>query len=133
MSYDLMVFEISKAPKTKEEFMAWYEKQTQWSEDHGYDDPKIASPALNDWYEKMKKTFMPMNENDSAEENLDEDEESYLTDYSIGSSVIYAAFSWSKAEEAYTLTTELAQKCGVGFFDVSGDGDIVLPDGSEIN
>ena len=32
MSYDLMVFEISKAPKTKEEFMAWYEKQTQWSE-----------------------------------------------------------------------------------------------------
>lgn len=133
MSYDLMVFEISKAPKTKEEFMAWYEEQTQWSEDHSYNDPKIASPALKDWYEKMKKTFMPMNESSSAEENLDEDEESNLTDYSIGSSVIYAAFSWSKAEEAYTLTTELAQKCGVGFFDVSGDGDIVMPDGSEIN
>lgn len=133
MSYDLMVFEISKAPKTKEEFMAWYEEQTQWSEDHSYNDPKIASPALKDWYEKMKKTFMPMNESSSAEENLDEDEESYLTDYSISSSVIYAAFSWSKAEEAYTLTTELAQKCGVGFFDVSGDGDIVMPDGSEIN
>lgn len=133
MSYDLMVFEISKAPKTKEEFMAWYEEQTRWSEDHSYNDPKIASPALKDWYEKMKRTFMPMNESSSAEENLDEDEESYLTDYSISSSVIYAAFSWSKAEEAYTLTTELAQKCGVGFFDVSGDGDIVMPDGSEIN
>lgn len=133
MSYDLMVFEISKAPKTKEEFMAWYEQQTQWSEGHGYNDPNVASPALKSWYEKMKKTFMPMNENDAVEENLDEDEESYLTDYSISSSVIYAAFSWSKAEEAYALTTELAQKCNVGFFDVSGDGDIVLPDGTEIN
>ena len=89
MSYDLMVFEISKAPKTKKEFLDWYEKQTQWSEDHSYSDPEAASPALKDWYAKMKKTFLPMNENSSADENLDEDEESYLTDYSIGSSVIY--------------------------------------------
>ena len=133
MSYDLMVFEISKAPKTKKEFLDWYEKQTQWSEDHSYSDPEAASPALKDWYAKMKKTFLAMNENSSADENLDEDEESYLTDYSIGSSVIYTAFSWARAEEAYTLTTSLAQKCGVGFFDVSGDGDIVLPDGSEID
>ncbi len=30
MSYDLMVFEKSKAPATKKNFMSWYEKQTQW-------------------------------------------------------------------------------------------------------
>lgn len=30
MSYDLMVFEKTKAPATKKEFMAWYEKQTEW-------------------------------------------------------------------------------------------------------
>jgi hypothetical protein len=30
MSYDLMVFEPAGAPRTKEEFMAWYEEQTKW-------------------------------------------------------------------------------------------------------
>ena len=29
MSYDLMVFEITKAPKTKKEFMDWYDRQTE--------------------------------------------------------------------------------------------------------
>ena len=33
MSYDLMVFERTKAPTTKKEFMAWYEKQMEWEED----------------------------------------------------------------------------------------------------
>lgn len=28
MSYDLMVFEKTRAPKTKEEFMEWFEEQT---------------------------------------------------------------------------------------------------------
>jgi len=36
MSYDLIVFEKSKAPKTKAEFMKWYETQTKWSEEHDY-------------------------------------------------------------------------------------------------
>ena len=36
MSYDLMVFEKTKAPTTKKEFMAWYEKQCEWSEEHDY-------------------------------------------------------------------------------------------------
>ena len=30
MSYDLMVFEFSKAPKTQAEFLQWYEMQTEW-------------------------------------------------------------------------------------------------------
>ena len=29
MSYDLMVFEKVKAPKTRKEFLEWYEKQTE--------------------------------------------------------------------------------------------------------
>lgn len=32
MSYDLMVFEKTKAPKTRKEFLEWYEKQTEWGE-----------------------------------------------------------------------------------------------------
>ncbi len=65
--------------------------------------------------------------------NEDEDLESHTVDYSIGKDVIYAAFAWSTAEEAYDLTQKLAKKHDVGFFDVSGDdGDIILPDGTKL-
>lgn len=46
MSYDLMVFEVSKTPKTQEEFLEWYDNQTEWEEDHDYEDPEITSSAL---------------------------------------------------------------------------------------
>lgn len=56
-----------------------------------------------------------------------------MVDYSIGYDVIYAAFSWSVAEEAYGLMRALAQKHKVGLFDVGADeGDIILPDGTMI-
>lgn len=53
--------------------------------------------------------------------------------YCIGRDVIYVAFAWSVADEAYKLMRSLAQKHNVGFFDVSTDnGDIILPDGTMI-
>ena len=135
MSYDLMVFEKTKAPGTKKEFMDWYEKQTEWGEDHDYQTIGVSSPALQSWFMEMKETFPPMNgefaPDDEAIEN-DEDLESRLTDYSISYDSVYAAFSWSLAEEAYETMRRLAQKPGVGFFDASGDGDIILPDGMMI-
>jgi len=134
MSYDLMVFEKTKAPKTRKEFLAWFEKQTEWGEDHDYQTISVSSPALQNWFMEMKETFPPMNgEYAPDDELLDEDEdlERHTVDYSIGKDVIYAAFAWSTAEEAYDLTRKLAQKHDVGFFDVSGaDGDIILPDGT---
>ena len=132
MSYDLMVFERTKAPQKRKEFLVWYDKETEWSEEHGYDDPAVTSPALRNWYEEMIKTFPNMNGPDAPDDELDdEDAEAHLTDYSIGHHVIYAAFSWSVADEAYEKMKELAHKHGVGFYDVSGDdGDIVLPDGN---
>lgn len=136
MSYDLMVFEKEKAPKTKKNFMAWYEKQVEWSEEHDYQRISVSSPALQNWFMEMKETFPPMNgEYAPASELLDEDEnlESYLTDYCIGRDVIYASFAWSVASEAYERMRSLAQKHNVGFFDVSAeDGDIILPDGTMI-
>ena len=83
---------------------------------------------------EMKETFPPMyGEYAPALELLDEDAnlESHTVDYSIGHDVIYAAFSWSVADEAYELMRSLAQKHKVGFFDVSAnDGDVILPDGT---
>lgn len=135
MSYDLMVFEITKAPKTKKEFMDWYDRQTEWAEEHDYETVGVTSPALQKLFMEMKDTFPPMNGKFAPEEEAianDEDLESRLTDYSIGYNVIYAAFSWSVADEAYEKVRTLAQKHGVGFFDASGDGDIILPDGTSI-
>ena len=136
MSYDLMVFEKTKAPATKAEFMAWFEKQVEWSKEHDYESISVSSPALQNWFMEMKDTFPPMNGDYAPDEDLlDEDEnlDSHMVDYSIGREVIYAAFSWSVADEAYELMRRLAQKHDVGFFDVSSDnGDIILPDGSRI-
>lgn len=128
MSYDLMVFETAKAPQKYRDFLEWYEKETEWGEEHGYDDPAVTSPALRNWYEEMTLTFPDMN----AQGDTDyEDTEDYLTDYCIGHHVIYAAFAWSVAEEAYELTKALAQKHRVGFFDASGEeGEVCLPGGS---
>ncbi len=138
MSYDLMVFEQTKAPVTKKEFMMWYEKQTQWEEEHDYQTLSVSSPALQNWFMEMKEKFPPMNREyapdfDPLDEDEAEDLERHLVDYSIGHDIIYAAFSWSVADEAYELTRRLAQKYKVGFFDVSADkGNIILPDGTMI-
>ena len=135
MSYDLMVFEKSVAPNNRKDFMEWYKKQTEWSEDHGYDDPSVTSPALKNWFAEIEKTFPPMNgPNAPTDEEIDDMEnESYLTDYSIGQEVIYASFSWSLTEEAYEKMKLLALKHGVGFFDVStDDGEIIFSDGIKI-
>ncbi|WP_304157771.1 DUF5713 family protein [Fusobacterium ulcerans] len=129
MSYDLMVFEFSKAPKTQAEFLQWYEMQTEWEEDHDYENPEVTSPALRAWFMEMIKTFPQMNGPFALEDDEIEDD-SYLTDYSIGKDVIYVGFAWSLADEAYDLVRELSEKYKVGFFDVSGNGDIFYPDGT---
>lgn len=78
--------------------------------------------------------FPPMNGDFAPDVDLlDEDEnlERHVTDYSIGREVIYAAFAWSVADEAYDLMRKLVQKYEVGFFDISGNnGDVILPDGN---
>ena len=133
MSYYLMVFEPSHAPTTKRDFLAWFERQAEWSEDHDYDSADVTTPALKSWFMEMKETFPPLNGEFAPDnERIAEDEnvEKHLVDYCIGRSLIYAAFGWSAAEEAYALTRKLAQKHGVGFFDVSDEANIILPDGS---
>jgi hypothetical protein len=126
MSYDLMIFEESVAPKKKEDFMLWYSEQVKWKEDHDYQDHSVTSEALRNWFMDMIKTFPPMNGPLASFEDDDDDEK--LTDYSIGKNIIYAAFAWSVQEEAYKAMRTLAIKHKVGFFDVSTDnGEILFP------
>jgi hypothetical protein len=51
-----------------------------------------------------------------------------MTDYSIGQTVIYAAFALSQMKLAYRHVFELAAKHHVGFFDVDNThGHIWVP------
>ncbi len=121
-----MVFDPAVAPRTRSAFMAWYEHQPNWTESHCAD-PAIPSVRLRAWFDEMIKSFPPINGPlASPSPNVDDP---HTTDYSLGRAAIYAAFSWSMAEEAYRTTVELAMKHGVGFFDVSAtDGDVAVPD-----
>ena len=136
MSYDLMVFERTAAPKSRKDFLEWYEKQTEWNEEHDYDDPVITSSDLRNWFMEIIEKFPQMNGAfELSDDELDNMEnESYVTDYSIGKAVIYAAFAWSLAEEAFETVTKLAKKHNVGFFNVSSDkGEIIFPNGEVLD
>ena len=123
-----MVFSPEAAPKTKPEFIAWYDAQTAWSEKYTYDDPDVIAPALQAWLREMEQTFPDMNG-----PNVTSDHASpYETDYSIGRVVIYAAFSWSLSGEANETAQRLAQKYQVGFWDPSFEGPILLSENGEL-
>ncbi len=124
MSYDLMVFEPSAAPRARPQFMEWYKSQTKWSEDHDYNNPEVCSTALQSWFKEMIKFFPPMN-GPFATDDVDDPR---MTDYCVGRNVIYSAFAWSCAEDARAKMKELAVKHEVGFFEVSAtDGELFFP------
>jgi hypothetical protein len=129
MSYDLLVFEPSAAPRERDQFIAWWEAQSEWSEAHGYNDPSVPSSALRAWYEEIQVQYPNINLI-SPSLPAEAFESPRLTDYSLGSVAIYAAFLWSEAEGAYDFVRELAVKHHVGFYDTSGDegnGEIYFP------
>lgn len=129
MSYDLLVFDPAAAPQNnRADFMDWYDEQTEWEEDHGYDDPAVSTPALRAWFLEMIQAYPAMN---GPYRKADQQPDDFtVTDYSVGRSVIYAAFSWSEAERAYETVFRLAGKHGLGFVDASGEsGAVWFPDG----
>lgn len=128
MSYDLLIFSKEAAPKTRPEFLAWYDSQTHWTEPHSYNDPAITTPALRSWLLEMEQTFPDMNGPNATDDHTSE----YETDYSIGREIIYAAFSWSLTGEANETARWLAQKHQVGFWDPSFEGPILLPEDGEL-
>jgi hypothetical protein len=127
MSYDLMVFNPESAPKDRKSFQEWYDFQTKWSENHGYNDPVVTSKELRNWFMEIIESFPAMNGPFAGEDISDEDET--LTDYCIGKDVIYVTFAWSVAEQAYESVRKLALKYKVGFYDVSSDDrEILFPE-----
>ena len=127
-----MVFEVNAVPTSHAQFMAWYEEQTKWAEGHSYDDPAVSAASLRAWFLDVIESFPPLN-GPLSTDDLPEDEAS-ATDYSVGKSVIYCAFAWSKAKIAYDTVFKLAQKHSVGFFDLSSENEEVwLPSNGRLN
>ena len=122
MSYDLMVFAPEAAPAKRPAFLDWYEAQAEWGEEHGYDDPAVATPALQAFYAALAAVFPP------APDSADEPESG--TEYTIGRALIYLSFlDWDRIDEAHATVARLAAAHGLGFFDVSSDlAETWLPD-----
>jgi len=128
MSYDLAVFDPEAAPRERAAFIEWYEAQTEWEEPHRYNDPVVSTPALRAWFLEMIREFPAMNGPHAARDGDVDDRR--RTDYSVGRTLIYAAFAWSQAGPAYEAVFGLAAKHAIGFFDASGEtGEVWLPDG----
>lgn len=126
MSYDLMVFDVSAAPKERPGFLEWYDAQTEWEDEAGYEDPARSTPELRAFFMELIQKYPPMNGPFSPETFPEDD--SIVVDYTIGADLIYLGFAWSKAEQAYNDTFALAAKHGLGFFNVSSEtADVWLP------
>ena len=124
MSYDLMVFDPALAPREREAFLAWHDRQTECA---GSFDPVEATAPLRAWFFDMIARFPAMN-GPYAPDTHDPDNPC-ITDYSVGSAIIYAAFGWSQVDAAYEAVFRLAAKHRLGFFDVSSEeGGVWLPD-----
>lgn len=119
MSYDLMVFEKGRAPAGKADFLKWYQEQTEWTEDHNYDDPAVSSPALQKFFNMVRGVFPPMDGRFAPEGKPGRDvpEENRRCDYCIGKDVIYLSFSYSMAEWARDVVKRAAYFSNTGFFE----------------
>ena len=124
MSFDLTVFEPGAPPPDRAGFLHWFNQQTEWGEEHGYNNPDVCSPALRAWFDEMRQTYPPMN-GPFASDDYDNPK---LSDYSVGRTMICASFAWSQAEDAYALMFSLARKHRVGFYYTSADdGEVWMP------
>jgi len=126
MSYDLLVFDASAAPREPSVFFAWYNQLTLWQEGHDYNDPANTSdPALRAWYREMIRRYPAMNGPDAKRMGFFDDDR--ITGYTCARAAIYADFRWSVAEKAQARSFDLARKHNVGFWDVSSSLDVWGP------
>lgn len=128
MSYDILAFDPAVVADT--DFPGWWQVQSEWPEDHSYDDPEVTTPNLRAFYDELIRTFPPMNGPGSVTDDellRDPGLESRMTDYSIGTTLIYGAFAWSQARTGQATFMALAAKHGVAVALVSDQGSILRP------
>lgn len=120
MSYDLAVFDPRLELRDPKKFYRWYDERTEWEDEIDYNDPANLTPALRAWFDDIIKSFPPLN-GPFAYQGDDEESQSMQADFTLARDIIYVAFSWSTAEDAYVACLKLAEKHGIGFLDASGE------------
>lgn len=134
MGFDMLAFEPAAA--TDEDFPAWWDRQSEWSEPIDYDDPSHATPAIRMFMADLAETFPPMNGPlRPSEERLEADPQldDRLSDYSIGRQFVFADFGFSVDQEENDALAErrfmqLAYRHGLAIVLTTGDGTILRPD-----
>ena len=129
MSYDIMVFDRQKKFVDVKEFLNWYDEVTQYEEDIDYNDYHHATKNIQQWFLKIKDVIRPLNGEFAPPDEEIDNGEFLEADYSIGRDFVYAGLAWTDAERTSQKAFELAKKYGLGFFDISGTGEVYLPDG----
>jgi hypothetical protein len=127
MSYDILVFDPAHAPSEREAFLEWWDRQSDWSEPHPYNDPAFTTPKLRAWFFDMIERFPALNGPYAASRDQ------RRADYCIGYDLIYVAI-WFDKQATHERAFELAGKHSLGFFEASSpDGGIWLPgNGTEL-
>ena len=122
MSYDLAVFEPRDELRDRSVFLSWYHSRTEWKDGLNYSDSGNATSGLQAWYRETIGIFPPLNGPDRPA-----DMDQYAADYSVGTDIIYVAFSGSRGALAYDTMVRLVAKYAIGFFDASGDAAVWFP------
>lgn len=121
MSYDLMLFLPKAAPQREADFFDWFDEQTEWEEDHDYQSDSVSAPALRACFGELSAQFPVLGK--KRQSDLE-------AEYSFGSVIILAAFSFKQQQAALDLAKRLAGKHQLGLFEASSDdGWIWVPDG----
>lgn len=55
MTYDILAFDPGSV--TDADFPVWWDKQSEWSEGHSYDDVSVTTPSLREFYNELIQTF----------------------------------------------------------------------------
>lgn len=133
MSFDLILFDNTIAPKEKVQFINWTEEIMSWREDIDYNNPNnLVNPDLKSCFEELITLYPPLNGSLSpSDEEWDnakwcEKWENKCTDYSIDKYLIYAAFAWSESNEAERTLKQLSKKYKIGYYGISTSGEIIL-------
>ena len=122
MSYDLFVFEAEGVPRDEAAFADWFIATREAVEES---DTFVAEPAttrLRDFYNEMVTRFPDMN--GPSGKGIDEGE--HLAGYEFQPNHIYMDFRWSVAEDVGVYVMDLAQKYGLGMYDLISV--IIFPD-----
>jgi hypothetical protein len=114
MSYDLLVFDATSVPLSREAFLAWHAAVMERDENAREDGASPGTAPIRSWYSAMVQHFPPLHLVEGA--TIDE---ARITEYTIGPNFVRADFAWSVAHEAFTAMRARAEENRLSLYNVS--------------